>query len=188
MTPAEVAANALNATSIVLAARNSVHTWWVGMLGCSLFGYVFFDARLYADVTLQVFFVFTSALGWWNWVHGGGGDVRPVRRTRPGWLLVCVAAAVVSALGYGLLLERWTQAVSPMWDSVVLTFSVLGQYLLMGRRIENWPAWLVVNTVAVPLYLSRELYLTAALYAVFWINACWGWVRWRRELVHDEPV
>jgi nicotinamide mononucleotide transporter len=62
----------------------------------------------------------------------------------------------------------------------VLVFSVLGQILMMDRRVENWWAWLLVNTIAVPLYASRGLYLTAALYAAFWINAVVSLVRWRR--------
>ena len=184
----EIVANALNAASILLAARNSVHTWWLGILGCAAFGHVFFGARLYADVTLQVFFIFTSAFGWWNWKHGQGGAEKPVRRCPLPWLLLMVVAAVLTAVGYGLLLQRFTSAASPIWDSVVLTFSVLGQYLLIGRRIENWGAWLVVNTVAVPLFFSRELYLTAGLYAGFWVNAWFGLARWRREMRLHEPV
>lgn len=178
----EIAANAANTVSIVLAARNSVHTWWLGIIGCVLFGYVFLGARLYADLTLQVFFVVTSALGWVNWKRGGGGEELRVRRSRAIELIVCVVVATASAAGYAWLLFRFTNAASPFWDSLVLTFGVLGQLLLMGRRIENWWAWLIVNTVAVPLYASRGLYLTAVLYAVFWVNAWFGVLRWRRLL------
>ena len=78
----EIAANACNALSILLAGLNSVHTWWVGILGCALFGVVFYQARLYADVTLQLFFVVTSAVGWWQWRAGRQGGAMPVRRTR----------------------------------------------------------------------------------------------------------
>jgi hypothetical protein len=56
MTLTELAANAFNAASIFLAGRNSIHMWWTTIVGCVLFAYVFFHARLYADVTLQMFF------------------------------------------------------------------------------------------------------------------------------------
>jgi len=62
----EGAANALDAGSILLVARNSVYTWWTRIAGCWLFAWVFFTARLYDDVTLQAFFVITRALGWWQ--------------------------------------------------------------------------------------------------------------------------
>ncbi len=89
---------------------------------------------------------------------------------------------MVVALAYGALLHHFTDAYAPLVDSLVLTFSVLAQLLLMRRRLENWYAWLLVNTLAVPLFASRELYLTAGLYTLFWCNAWYGLYRWRREL------
>ena len=61
-------------------------------------------------------------------------------------------------------------------------FSVLAQLLLMRRKLENWYCWLLVNSLAVPLFASRELYLTAFIYGLFWCNAWYGLYRWRREL------
>jgi nicotinamide mononucleotide transporter len=91
-----------------------------------------------------------------------------------------VAAAVTVATAYGWLLHRFTDAYAPFLDSVVLAFSVLGQLLLMRRRYESWWCWLLVNSIAVPLYASRGLTITAALYAAFWINAIVALVRWRK--------
>ncbi|MFH1139347.1 MAG: nicotinamide riboside transporter PnuC [Pseudomonadota bacterium] len=183
--PLEIGANALNAVSIFLAGRNSVHTWWTGMLGCALFGYLFFLARLYADVTLQLFFIAASVLGWWNWLRGDHGGARAVGRSRPVSITIQSGGALAAALGYAWLLHAYTDAYAPLPDSLVLAFSVLGQMLLVGRRIETWWCWLLVNTIAVPLYASRGLHLTAVLYAGFWINAAVGLVRWRRLL--PEP-
>jgi nicotinamide mononucleotide transporter len=176
----ELAANTVNAVSILLAMRNSVHTWWVGTIGCVLFGWVFLDARLYADATLQLFFLVTSGVGWWQWSRGNAGAELPVRRTPPlaitGFML---AGAAVAAL-YGWLLHRFTNAVAPFPDSVVLAFSVLAQLLLMNRRYESWWCWLLVNTIAVPLFFSRGLTITAVLYAAFWVNALVALIRWRK--------
>jgi nicotinamide mononucleotide transporter len=178
----EAAANLFNAAAIVLAARNSVHTWWTSIVGCALFAYVFFVAKLYADVTLQMFFIGASVVGWWQWVGGDRGAPLRVRRTRRGPMAAMAAAAVLVALLYGALLQRFTDAYAPFLDSVILTFSVLGQLLLVGRRIENWWCWLIVNSVAVPVYFSRGLYITAVLYAGFWVNAIFALVHWRRLL------
>lgn len=178
----ELVADLVNLIAVLLAARNSVHTWSSGILGCVLFGWLFFESQLYADVTLQGFFIVTSALGWWAWLRGNAGTQLPVSRTVPGTLSWMAALAVVVALAYGALLHHFTDAYAPLVDSLVLTFSVLAQLLLMRRRLENWYAWLMVNTLAVPLYASRELYLTAGLYTLFWCNAWYGLYRWRREL------
>lgn len=178
----ELVADLVNLIAVLLAARNSMHTWSSGILGCVLFGWLFFESQLYADVTLQGFFIVTSALGWWAWLRGNAGTQLPVSRTAPGTLAWMAALAVVVALAYGALLHHFTDAYAPLVDSLVLTFSVLAQLLLMRRRLENWYAWLLVNTLAVPLYASRELYLTAGLYTLFWCNAWYGLYRWRLEL------
>ena len=184
MTLLEIAANAVTAASILLAARNSVHTWWTGIIGCTLFGLLFWRTQLYADVLLQAFFVATSAYGWWHWLHGGlAGDALPVRRTPTRTLVFAAGTAVCATLAYGGLLHRFTDAYAPFVDSAVLAFSVLAQLLLMQRRLATWPTWWLVNTIAVPLYASRGLHLTAALYAAYWANAWLGWWHWRRQRV-----
>jgi nicotinamide mononucleotide transporter len=179
MSAGELTANAFVAAAIFLAGRNNIHTWWTGIVGCAVFAVVFFSARLYADVTLQVFFILTSIYGWWKWLHGGEGGELPVRFSPARLLIASAAGATAVALGYGWLLLRFTDAYAPFLDSIVLAFSVLGQLLMMERRVENWWAWLLVNTIAVPLYASRGLYLTSVLYAAFWVNALVSLRKWR---------
>ncbi len=178
----EIAANFFNAVSILLAGRNSVHTWWTGIIGCLLFGWVFFQSQLYADTTLQLFFIASSVAGWWHWQGRKNIPPLPIRRTLPGTLGLLLLIGSAVAMAYGWLLHRFTNAYAPFLDSLVLAFSVIAQFLLMGRRLETWWGWLLVNTIAVPLYFSRGLYLTAALYAVFWINALFSLRHWRRQL------
>ena len=180
MNLAEIAANGFVAAAIFLAGRNNIHTWWLGIVGCALFAWVFYESRLYADVTLQVFFILTSILGWWKWLHGGEGRELPVRFSRPPALISWTLVAAGAALGYGWMLRLFTDAYAPFLDSIVLAFSVLGQLLMMERRVENWWAWLLVNTIAVPLYASRGLYVTSVLYAAFWVNAVVSLRRWQR--------
>lgn len=179
--PLELAANAFTALAIVLAGRNNVHTWWTGIVGCSLFALLFYDSRLYADVVLQAFFVATSIAGWWKWVRGGeAGTELPVTHVTLQNLLVTVPAGLCATAAYGALLHYYTNAYSPFFDSAVLVFSIIGQILMMQRRVENWAFWLLVNTIAAPLYFSRGLHLTALLYAGFWINAIVAWRAWRK--------
>jgi nicotinamide mononucleotide transporter len=172
----EALANLLNAASIWLAGRNSIHTWWTGTAGCALFACVFFDARLYADVTLQVFFIGSSVVGYLRWRRGASSSERPIARTKLAHTLGLAAITLLAAAAYAAILRRYTNAALPFADSLVLGFSVLGQLLLVARRIENWWCWILVNSIAVPLYALRGLTLTAALYACFWVNA---WVALR---------
>jgi len=181
----EVGANTLATVSILLAGRNSIHTWWTGMIGCMLFAVLFRGNQLYADAVLQGFFIAASAVGWWQWCSRRGHAALPIRRTAPITLFWVAIAGVVATIGYGTLLHQFTDAYAPFADSAVLAVSVVAQLLLMARRVESWPAWLLVNSIAVPLYALRGLTLTAILYAVYWINALIAWRHWSRQV---QPV
>ena len=178
----EITANLVNLASIALATRNSVHTWWTGIIGCMLFGALFASSRLYADVTLQLFFIATSLVGWWQWRHHRGKiEERPITRTAPREFAITLPLGALAALGYGWLLHRFTDAYAPFLDSLVLALSVAAQLLLMRRKLENWLFWFATNSLAVPLFASRDLWLTAFFYTLFWLNAPLGFFRWRRE-------
>jgi nicotinamide mononucleotide transporter len=193
MSPLEFSANVFNLLSVWFSARNSVHTWWSGIVGCTLYGFMFFETRLYADVTLQIFFIGSCIAGWWNWKRGGarlvapdgGGTVvapaeLPITRVAPVTAAALLLVAIVAALGYGWLLEHLTNAANPFIDSSVLALSILAQLLMVGRKLESWPVWFVVDCIAVPLYASKGLWLTAAVYAFFLVLVVMGWMRWSR--------
>lgn len=194
----EVAANAFNLLSVWFSSRNNVHTWWSGIVGCALYAALFADVKLYADVTLQLFFIASCAIGWWNWKRApigcaastpGGFQsglqsdlpselpiTRVAKPTAAGFALV----AVLCAGGYGWLLHATTDAANPFLDSAVLALSILAQLLMIARKIETWPVWFVVDCIAVPLYASKALWMTAAVYGLFLVLVVLGWRRWSR--------
>ena len=199
MSPLEVSANVFTLLSVWFSSRNNVHTWWTGIVGCALYAWLFVDVKLYADVTLQGFFIASCVIGWWNWKCGGGRLAQsgrqppsveaavaqapaelPITRVAPGTALGLGAFAMLVAAGYGWMLHTLTSAANPFIDSTVLTLSILAQLLMVARKIETWPVWLVVDCIAVPLYASKGLYLTAGVYAFFLVLVVMGWVRWSR--------
>jgi nicotinamide mononucleotide transporter len=200
----ELWANVMTVVCIFLAGRNNVHTWWTGIVASVLFGIVFFQANLYADVTLQAFFIVTGFVGWYNWitknnlydmsVDGEGSELvsktetLSVQYAESGLMGTYIFLAVLVAAVYGWILHTYTNAFAPWIDSTVLTFSIVAQLLLMSRKVQNWPVWVLVNTLSVPLYFSRELYLTSALYAVFFVNALVSWRTWVNLAKEPQPT
>ena len=154
------------------------------MVACALFGALFYSVNLYADVMLQVFFVITAVVGWYNW-RKVGTVTKPITVTIPTKLVVYLIAAVSFAFLYGLMLHKFTDAWAPFIDSMVLTFSIMAQFLLMQRKLENWYVWIFVNILSVPLYFSRELYMTSALYSVFLVHAIWAAYSWKQKMVNS---
>lgn len=180
--PLELSANLVMTVSIFLAAKNSVHTWWTGILGCLLFAFVFYDANLYADLLLQIFFIGTSITGWLQWQKNQNGIPLPVTHCSFKFLVWSIPLSFVCVLIYGSLLHHFTDAYAPFMDSSVLFLSILAQFLLIKRKFESWYFWILVNTISVPLFASRELYLTSFLYLMYWFNAFYGLWQWKKSL------
>jgi nicotinamide mononucleotide transporter len=184
----EWAAVLTTALCIFLAGRNNVHTWWTGIVACVLFGFLFYDAKLYADVTLQGFFVITGFIGWANWIwakstpkgfeHFLDSGPLPLSKVPKRTLILYGVIGLIVTAVYSAILVKYTDAAAPIVDSMVLTLSVVAQLMLMRRQLETWPTWLAVNILSVPLYFSRELYLTAGLYAFCLVNAVISWRHW----------
>ena len=179
----EWAANILTALCIYLAGRNKVLTWPVGIIATCLFGVLFYKAGLFADSLLQVFFIATGIIGWVGWKNNKIVEEIPTHIDVKKFVLYSVIAIIVAiAYGYFLLyrVADTFDAYVPFVDSLILTLSILGQLLLMRKKIETWMVWIVVNIISVPLYFSRDLYLTSFMYSLFLINAVVSYFYWKK--------
>jgi nicotinamide mononucleotide transporter len=165
-----------------LIVREHLWNWPLGLANNVLFFVLFYRSRLYADMGLQVVFFSLGVYGWWNWVFGGKGRAAlPISRTpRTEWL---VLAAAIPLATWGLrevLLA--VGGAAPFWDSLTTVLSLAAQYLLSRKRLENWHFWIAADVLYVPLYLSRDLPLTAVLYGVFLLMCLIGLRAWLRSL------
>lgn len=185
-TPLELAANVMTTVCIFLAGRNNIHIWWTGIVASGLFGVLFFNNQLYADSTLQVFFLVTGVLGWIGW-NAKNESTLKITNAPKNEIVTYTVSAILVAVAYGMLLHTFTDAYAPFVDSAVLTLSVVGQLMLMRRRVETWLVWVAVNTISVPLFWSRELYMTSILYGFFWVNAIVSYYQWKK-IQREESV
>lgn len=183
MSPLEIAAAALSALSVLFTVRRSLWLWPTGLAGTALYLAVFIQARLYGSSALQVFFLVVQVYGWWWWAsRRDDGSEKPIGRISP---VATVALAVVSLLVgafAAVLLNRFTNAHAALPDACIASLSVAAQLLLSWKILENWLFWIAVDLLAVAVYSSQRLYLTAALYLLFLVMATWGLFDWRAAL------
>ena len=184
----EIAASVVTIACVILAARNKIISYPVGIIGTILFFFVFWSANLYASAFLQLYFLPIQVYGWWFWTRGDKGK-EPVI-TDWSWQAVGGLLMIAVFLTYGaahlLKIAMPTQALA-QWDVAILTFSVLAQFLLDRRIMKTWWVWLAVNTISVPVYASQGLYLTAIVYGLLWFNVFHGLMQWKKIRVEQAP-
>lgn len=184
----EILGTVLGVIGVWLMIRENIWGWPVGLAQVAVYGWVFFDAKLYSDAILQGCFFAIQAYGWAHWLrskHTAAHSDLPVTRLTRGALAGWCAAGALATAAWGTLMHRTTDAALPYWDAFILVFSLIAQWLQARKVLENWAGWVVVNTVAVGVYWAKDLRLTAALYVVFWAMAVWGWRAWRRSTTRE---
>jgi nicotinamide mononucleotide transporter len=178
----EIAGFVTGAAAVWLAVRQSPWNWPVGVANAVCFFVLFFHARLYGDMALQVLFMAICLLGWYRWLFGGEGHsrLRVTRITAAGAAAYAVAGVAATAAFTPYL--RSVGDASPLLDALTTVLSVEAQYLMTRKVIEHWLVWMAADVIYIWLYAERGLYLTSLLYVVFFAMCVAGWRDWLRDV------
>lgn len=184
----EIVAVVLSVWMVLCNLRVDPLGWPLAITSSALYALLFVHSKLYGEAALQGVFIVLGAWGWWQWLRGttDQGEPLPVRalHARQRWAAVAVTLAAWPLLGW--LLSRITDSDVPYLDALPTVGSLVGQYLLARKWLENWPAWIAVNLVSLGLFAVKGLWLTVGLYALFAALAMIGWRAWAALLV--RPV
>lgn len=184
--------------AVWLSARTSLWSWPLGILNVVLFFFLFYQARLYPDMFLQIFYFVTNIIGWWRWSNPRSGEedlknelkVSLMSRNQ---VILSSSVAVVGTIALGMFASRlheWFPSVfslpsaAPYQDSFITVVSILAQYYMMHKKVECWVMWLLVDILATYVYFNRDLLVGSFLYFIFCglaIFALWNWTREHRK-------
>ena len=179
----EMLAAAFGIWSVWLSTREHLWAWPTAIVNVLLYVVVFRAAKLYADMGLQVFYAVISAYGWYHWKHGGANDtVLHVSRTSRQEWVVLGAVAIVGAAGLGRLLASTTDAALPTLDASLSVGSLVAQYMMTRKLLENWVVWIALDLVYIGMFEFKQLHVTSALYVVWLVLGVIGWRSWRESL------
>jgi nicotinamide mononucleotide transporter len=188
MNPLEIAGFVTGALSVWLAVRQNPWNWPFGVANAGCFLVLFWQARLYGDMALQVLFIAICLLGWYRWLFGGAGHSR-LHVTRIGTRGAIVYACVgVSATAVFTPYLRSIGDASPLLDALTTVMSVQAQYLMTRKVIEHWWVWMAADLIYIYLYASRQLYLTSLLYVLFFAMCVVGLRDWQRDSAAQQAA
>ncbi len=179
----EVVAVVITLAAVYLTTRQVIWCWPLGMVSVTMYAFVFYGARLYADMGLQGLYFGLAVYGWWAWLHGAEdrGELAVTTTSPRTWAVVLVLATVGGVL-LGQVLNRLTDASLPFMDSLLTSFSIAAQWMQTRKLLESWLLWLAVDVLYVGMFLYKDLQPTAGLYGIFLILAALGFVEWKRSM------
>ncbi len=181
--------------AVWLSARGNIWSWSIGIINVVLFFFLFYQVQLYPDMFLQVFFFVTNLLGWWRWAHPRPGEEDRRKELKASWMgmskslgILAMTLIATSMFGYfASNLHEWVPRLFPLpsafpyLDSFVLTTSVAATYLMVQKKVECWAAWIITDSVATYLYVSKGILFVGVEYFAFCLIAAFGLWQWRRH-------
>jgi len=169
------------AVCVWLTVKENVWNFPISLINVVAFAIVFAKAQLFADAGLQVIYFFLTLIGWYLWLFGGEGRTElHIGRTPKLELAIVIIGGLGLTLGLTIYLRRAGDAL-PFLDAFTTALSLCAQWLLNRKYLENWHFWIAVDVLYVPMYLYKDLYLTAFLYVVFLVMATMGLIEWLKR-------
>lgn len=184
----EIVASILGLLSVWLTVKQNIWCWPTGLLMVILYLIIFWEVKLYADMALQGIYIVFQIYGWYEWLYGGRDRTElKVSRLKKNQAYFLTFIAILSIIIIGYCLENYTDASLPYWDATTTVLSLVAQWLLTKKILENWLIWIAVDVLSIGIYIYKSLYLTAGLYTVFLILATSGYLVWKKTLLKEQP-
>lgn len=182
---------------LYLEYKANIWLWVVGLVMPIVHGVLYFRSGLYADCSMQIYYILAGLYGLAMWRRKGGGvstkgksssqsensaSALPISKTPlPIWAGIVGVYALLHVAIY-LLLVSFTDSNVPFWDSLTTALCIVAYWMLSRKYVEQWLVWLVVDVVTVGLYLYKDIPLTASLYLIYSVLAVVGYRRWLRMM------
>lgn len=167
-------------TQVLLSRNNKISNYLFGIAGILSSMYILFNAKLYGDLILNMYYLIMSIYGYWFWKNKK--STRPIAislANKKDWK----TALTITFLGFLVFytfLTNFTDSDVPIWDAWVSSTAWAGMWLLAKRKLENWILLNISNLFAIPLLIHKELYLFAALTSFLFVVAISGYLNWKK--------
>lgn len=178
----ELIGSLLGIAYVLLAIKQNILCWLIGIISCAIYMVVFFVTKLYGDMSLQAFYLVMGFYGWYAWYKQNDSTgkivITSVSRSVFLWLLFSIVT-MTWAFGYIL---TFTDDPIPYWDGFTNALGLAGTWMTARKYLENWLLWIFANVVCVGIYFYKGLYPTVVFYAIMALLAYRGYLIWQKEL------
>lgn len=174
----ELVAVLFGIAGVWLSIYEKISNWPVGIINVSLFALLFYRQKFYANAGLQLFYLGVSIYGWYAWLHAE--RTKLVVKKTPKTMVLPLIGATLCIWIVLIVATRLAGGTMALFDSGTTAVSLVAEWMLARKLVENWAAWIAVDAVCVVMFTVDSLYLTAANYAVYFILAVMGYREWRR--------
>ena len=179
----EIIATITGIIAVGLQAKEKILAWPFAIVSVTILAYIFFFQRLYSDFGLHVIYILLNIYGWMVWSQKKENeDVTPTVLMSKTQVVLASGITILGTAILGYIMANTTNADIPYFDAFTTSGSLVAQYLLAKKYLQNWSFWIVVDLVAIPLYVYKELYIVAFLFLVYLGICVYGYWSWKKAM------
>lgn len=174
---------------VILTGMGRMSNFIFGTINIIAYAIVAYKATYYGDVMLNLFYYLpTNIIGWFMWkkhMNDENGEVIKRKLTLKMEIIIAVLS-IAGILVYGYFLKKYTNDALPYTDSMSTVLSIVAQFLLLKRYMEQWIIWIVVDGVSIFMWVMAffnggESIATLLMWSVYFINAIFMFTKWYKE-------
>jgi nicotinamide mononucleotide transporter len=174
---------------LVLAVRQNIICWVCGIISSVLYFFIMHSAGLYMEAYLQIFYVFMGFYGWSQWKIGTRDTSNfEVNTWNKSQHFFAASMILILSIFSAALLRLFTDATLPFLDALVAWGAVVATYMVAKKLLENWIYWLVIDSVSIFLFISRDLFPTAFLFGIYIIIIIYGYRLWSKKFQENNAL
>ena len=181
---------ALAIAYLLLALKQNKLCWFAWIASSILYLYVMYQAGLYMESLLQVFYLCMGFYGLSQWTK----TINNYQNTYVdlwsiGNHIFAISLVIVLSFLSGILLSNFSNAALPFIDAFTTWGAIVASYMVAKKILENWIYWFVIDFISVFIFASRGLYFTSALFVTYLVIIYFGYKSWSKiRLNQNESI
>lgn len=181
---------ALAIAYLLLALKQNKLCWFAWIASSILYLYVMYQAGLYMESLLQVFYLCMGFYGLSQWTNTINNNQNTyVDLWSIGNHIFAISSVIVLSFFSGILLSNFSNAALPFIDAFTTWGAIVASYMVAKKILENWIYWFVIDFISVFIFASRGLYFTSALFVTYLVIIYFGYKSWSKiRLNQNESI
>lgn len=170
--------------SVYFAKKENILVYPTGIICTILSVYIMYNAKYYADMSINIYYSIMSVYGWFQWKKITNGEVLSISRTSKREKIIGLVLFLITGLICVLIYTffNYKLQLNNYLDVFTTSLFFTAMWYMARKKIENWTLWIVGNTFAVYIFFDRQLYIIAIQYIIFTILAISAYIKWKKYL------
>lgn len=175
----------------ILVAKGKISSYWWGVIATALYAWISYKYQLFGEAIMYTLVFLPmqvwGAVVWSRKLNVSGDRADVIKNYLTTKQRIWVSAGTLVAIGLYALFVAELKGSMPGLDSATAILSILATTLMMYRYAEQWYCWILVNIVAVVMWVQATLHhegggaVILVMWITFLLNSIYGCYKWRKN-------